>query len=164
MPLGIPAARSRPAAGVILATRCRSRGACAPVRHLSWPDITPGRQVAGVPIGIPAARLSDGLLCEAIPVEDHYWPSRGAFWVPFFTHLCPCSMATCASMAGWGLPSCSSMHRASSYVVLLRGLLLPCRCPFSPSFACARWQCVLVWLAGAYLHARRCAGLHPLLL
>ena len=84
-------------------------------RHPSWPDITPRRQVAGVPIGIPAARLSDGLLCEAIPVEDHYRPSRGALWVPFFTIFAP-----------------------------------------------AQWRRVLVWLAGACLHARQCAVLHPI--
>ena len=105
-------------------------GACARVRHPSWPDITSGRQVEGSPRPSCCWRLSG----NPVPLTpglapgsgiDHFWPSRGASWVPFFTHLCPCSMATCASMAGWGLPSCSSMRRASSYVVLLHGLLLP---------------------------------------
>ena len=42
-------------------------------------------------------------------------------------------MATCASMAGWGLPS---MRKASSYVVLLHGLLLPCS---DPVLAASPW-------------------------
>ena len=39
---------------------------------------------------------------------------------------------------------------------------LPSRCPFAPISALALRRRVLVWLAGACLHARRRAGLHPI--